>query len=87
MPPGQRGLTSHFLGDFPCRRHGLLVGVTHADSEVSRLIHEGRHLNLPVEPGVRAGRDTLTAGPRFQRSCCPEPAQQPAPAPQQPLQP
>jgi hypothetical protein len=26
---------------------------------VSRLIHEARDLSLPVEPGVRAGRDAL----------------------------
>ena len=35
------------------RRHMLLVDVTQAASEVSRLIHEARDLNLPVEPGVR----------------------------------
>jgi hypothetical protein len=41
------------------RRHALLVDVTQAASEVSRLIHEARDLNLPVEPGVREGRDAL----------------------------
>jgi hypothetical protein len=41
------------------RRHVLLVDVTKAASEVSRLIHEARDLNLPVEPGVRDGRDAL----------------------------
>jgi hypothetical protein len=41
------------------RRHVLLVDVTQAASEVSRLIHEGRDLNLPIEPGVREGRDSL----------------------------
>ena len=41
------------------RRHVLLVDVTQAASEVSRLIHEARDLNLPVEPGVRDGRDAL----------------------------
>jgi hypothetical protein len=41
------------------RRHALLVDVTQAASEVSRLIHEARDLNLPVEPGVRDGRDAL----------------------------
>jgi hypothetical protein len=30
-----------------------------AAAEVSRLIHEARGLNLPVEPGVRDGRNTL----------------------------
>jgi hypothetical protein len=37
----------------------LLVDVTQAASEVSRLIHEARDLHLPVEPGVRDGRDSL----------------------------
>jgi hypothetical protein len=41
------------------RRHALPVDVTQAASEVSRLIHEARDLNLPVEPGVREGRDAL----------------------------
>jgi len=41
------------------RRHALLVDVTQAASEVSRLVHEARDLNLPVEPGVRDGRDAL----------------------------
>jgi hypothetical protein len=41
------------------RRHALLVDVIQAASEVSRLVHEARDLNLPVEPGVREGRDAL----------------------------
>ena len=41
------------------RRHVLLVDVTQTASEVSRLVHEARDLNLPVEPGVRDGRDAL----------------------------
>ena len=41
------------------RRHALLVDVIQAASEVSRLVHEARDLNLPVEPGVRDGRDAL----------------------------
>jgi hypothetical protein len=41
------------------RRHVLLVDVTQAASEVSRLVHAARELNLPVEPGVREGRDAL----------------------------
>jgi hypothetical protein len=41
------------------RRHVLLVDVTQAASEVSRLVHEARDVNLPVEPGVREGRDAL----------------------------
>jgi hypothetical protein len=45
--------------DITRRRHALLVDVTQAASEVSRLIHEAREINLPVEPGVREGRDAL----------------------------
>jgi len=45
--------------DIPARRGRLLLDVTQAAAEVSRLIHEARGLNLPVEPGVRDGRDAL----------------------------
>ena len=41
------------------RRHVLLVDVTQSASEVSRLVREARDLSLPVEPGVRPGRDAL----------------------------
>jgi hypothetical protein len=41
------------------RRSRLLLDVTTAASEVSRLVHEAHDLNLPVEPGVRQGRDSL----------------------------
>ena len=41
------------------RRHVLLVDLTQAASEVSRLIHEAHDLNLPVEPGVRDRRNAL----------------------------
>jgi hypothetical protein len=41
------------------RRHALLVDVTQAATEVSRLVHEARDISLPVEPGVREGRDAL----------------------------
>jgi hypothetical protein len=43
----------------PARRSRLLLDVTQAASEVSRLVHEARDLNLPVEPGVREGRNAL----------------------------
>jgi hypothetical protein len=43
----------------PARRRRLLLDVTQAASEVSRLVHEARDLHLPVEPGVREGRDSL----------------------------
>jgi hypothetical protein len=41
------------------RRHVLLVDVTQAASEVSRLVHEARDLNPPVDLGARDGRDAL----------------------------
>jgi hypothetical protein len=44
------------------RRHVLLVDVIQAAGEVSRLVHEARDLNLPIEPGVRNSRDTLVRG-------------------------
>jgi hypothetical protein len=43
----------------PARRRALLVDVTQAASEVSRLVHEAHDLHLPIEPGVRDGRDAL----------------------------
>jgi hypothetical protein len=43
----------------PARRRALLVDVTQVASEVSRLIHEATDLHLPIESGVRAGRDAL----------------------------
>ena len=45
--------------DIPRRRRTLVLDVTQAASEVSRLVHEAHDLNLPVEPGVRPGRDSL----------------------------
>jgi hypothetical protein len=37
----------------------LLLDVTQAAATVSELMHEARDVNLPVEPGVRDGRDAL----------------------------
>jgi hypothetical protein len=45
--------------DVTRRRSRLLLDVTTAAGEVSRLVHEARDLNRPVEPGVREGRDAL----------------------------
>jgi hypothetical protein len=45
--------------DIPRRRRMLVLDVTQAAGEVSRLVHEAHDLNLPVEPGVRDGRDAL----------------------------
>jgi hypothetical protein len=45
--------------DIARRRRVLLLDVTQAASELSRLVREAQALNLPVEPGVRHGRDSL----------------------------
>ena len=45
--------------DISRRRRVLVLDVTQAAAEVSRPVHEARDLNLPVEPGVRDGRDAL----------------------------
>jgi hypothetical protein len=45
--------------DIPRRRRVLLLNITQAAVEVSRLVHEAHDLNLPVESGVRDGRDAL----------------------------
>jgi hypothetical protein len=45
--------------DTPRRRRVLVLDVTQAAAEVSRLVHEAHDLNLPVEPGVRDGRNAL----------------------------
>jgi hypothetical protein len=45
--------------NIPRRRRVLVLDVTQAAAEVSRLIHEAHGLNLPIEPGVRDGRDAL----------------------------
>jgi hypothetical protein len=45
--------------DIPRRRRVLVLDVTQAAAEVSRLAHEARDLNLPVEPGIHDGRDAL----------------------------
>jgi hypothetical protein len=45
--------------DIPRRRRVLVLDVTQAAAEVSRLVHEAHDLNLPVEPGVREGRNAL----------------------------
>jgi len=45
--------------DIPHRRRALVLDVTQAASEVSRLVHEAHDLHLPVEPGARPGRDSL----------------------------
>jgi len=46
-------------GARPRSRDGTIGPSDRAASQVSRPIHEARHLNLPVEPGVRDGRNAL----------------------------
>jgi hypothetical protein len=45
--------------DIPRRRRVLVLDVTQAAAEVSRLTREAYDLHLPVEPGVRDGRHAL----------------------------
>jgi hypothetical protein len=45
--------------DIPRRRRVLVLDITQAAAKVSDLIHEARAVNLPIEPGVREGRDAL----------------------------
>jgi hypothetical protein len=45
--------------DIPRRRRVLVLDVTTAAGEVPRLVHGAHDLHLPVEPGVRPGRDAL----------------------------
>jgi hypothetical protein len=68
---GVRGVAPHHLpchpgssrriysNDIPRRRRVLVLDVTQAAAEVSRLIREAYDLNLPVEPAVRDGRNAL----------------------------
>ena len=58
----------------PARRRRLLLDVTQAASEVSRLVHEARDLHLPVEPGVRDGATPWSAGPSCSKTSSPKPA-------------
>ena len=51
----------------PRTRDGVFGPRDRAASQVSRLIHETRHFNLPVEPGVRAGETRSSAGPFFSK--------------------
>jgi len=53
------------------RRHVLLVDVTQAAAEVSRLVREAYDLNLPVEPASARAAMRWSAGPFYWRRCCP----------------
>ena len=60
--PGARDTRGCLLpdtDDIPRRRRVVVPDVTQAASKLSRLIHEARDRNLPVEPGFRDGRNAL----------------------------
>jgi hypothetical protein len=67
--------------DVTRRQHVLLVDVTQAASEVSRLIHEARDLNLRWSPASARAATAWSAGPCSWRSCCPNPGVRPATGP------
>jgi hypothetical protein len=46
--------------DLTARRRALRDQVTIMAWDLGRAVREARTLNLPVEPGVREGRDALT---------------------------
>jgi hypothetical protein len=45
--------------DVPARRRALVAEVTRLAWALGRAVREARALNLPVEPGVREGREAL----------------------------
>jgi hypothetical protein len=45
--------------DLPARRRALRDEVTRLAWDLGRAVREARELNLPVEPGVREGREAL----------------------------
>ena len=54
-PMGHEELASCPIRTISRRRRMLVLDVTQAAAEVSRLVHEACDLSLPVEPGVRDG--------------------------------
>ena len=56
----------------PARRHALLVDVTQAASEVSRLVHEARDLHLPWSLGSARAARRWFAGPSCSKTSFPE---------------
>jgi hypothetical protein len=49
------------------RRHALLVDVTQAASEVSRLVHKDHDLHLPVEPVSAKAATPWSAGQSYSK--------------------
>jgi hypothetical protein len=60
--------------DIQRRRRALVLDVTQAAAEVSRLTREAYDLNLPVDPGLCDGRDALVAKPPCSKTSSPKPA-------------
>ena len=60
--------------DIPRRRRVLVLYVTQAAGEVSRLVHEAHDLNLPVEPGSATAATLSRAGPSCSTRSFPKPA-------------
>jgi hypothetical protein len=56
--------------DIPRRRRVLVLDVTQAAAEVSRLVHEAYDLNLPVEPASGMDETRSSAGRFLLRRCC-----------------
>jgi len=46
-------------GDVAARRRALVDDVTRLAWDLGRAVREAQALNLPVEPGVREGREAL----------------------------
>ena len=65
--------------DIPRRRRALVLDVTQAATEVSRLVREAYDLNLPVEPGVRDGRNALVRWAVLLEEVIPYPTHQSGP--------
>jgi hypothetical protein len=45
--------------DVPARRRALVDDVTRLAWDLGRTVREAQDLNLPVEPGVREGREAM----------------------------
>lgn len=45
--------------DVPARRTALVEEVSRLAWDLGRVVGEARELNLPVEPGIREGREAL----------------------------
>jgi hypothetical protein len=60
--------------DVPARRRALRADVGRLAAELGRAVVEAETLNLPVEPGIRAGRDALVRWAVLLEDVIPQPA-------------